>query len=38
MFAITERNRRVCGKEITTYTREIYSANVLEDDGKEVFD
>ena len=30
MFAITEGTRRVCGKEITTYTREIYSANVLE--------
>ena len=30
MFAITEGTRRVYGKEITTYTREIYSANVLE--------
>ena len=30
MFAITEGIRRVYGKEITTYTREIYSANVLE--------
>ena len=24
MFAITEGTRRVYGKEITTYTREIY--------------
>ena len=30
MFAITEGTRKVYGKEITTYTREIYSANVLE--------
>lgn len=30
MFAITEGTRNVYGKEITTYSREIYSANVLE--------
>lgn len=30
MFAITEGTRRVYGKEITTYTRGIYSSNVLE--------
>lgn len=30
MFAITEGTRSVYGEEITTYTREIYSANVLE--------
>ena len=30
MFAITEGTRKVYGKEITTYTREIYCANVLE--------
>ena len=29
MFAITEGTRNVYGKEITTYSREIYSANVL---------
>ena len=30
MFEITERRRNICGKEITTYSREIYNANVLE--------
>lgn len=29
MFAITESTRKVYGKEVTTYTGEIYSANVL---------
>ena len=30
MFAITEGTRKVYGKEITTYTREVISANLLE--------
>ena len=30
MFAITEGTRKVYGKEITTFTREVISANLLE--------
>jgi len=30
MFAITEGTRKVYGKEITTYTRDVVSANLLE--------
>ena len=30
MYAITEKERNIDGATITTYSREIYSANVLE--------
>ena len=30
MFAITEGTRKVFGAEITTYTRDVVSANLLE--------
>ena len=30
MFAITEGTRKVFGTEITTYTRDVVSANLLE--------
>ena len=29
MYEIKENNRKIDGMDVTTYTREIYSANVL---------
>ena len=30
MFAINENTKKVIGKEISTYSREIYNCNILE--------